>query len=90
MNSASRLIFGIALVCVGGFFGLRGYEAVQPSTADQLLSAAERMTGLRAPNEWRSDKSEGYLLLGIATVCLIGGAAVMFGGDTGPTHRAPR
>ena len=81
------LLIGAVLVIVGLVLIAVGHGRIQPTLKDQAVGFLEQLTSSSAPAELKSDKSAGYLTMGIGALLVVGGiglfAACRPGGATG-------
>jgi len=67
------LVIGCVLVIVGLVLIVVGHGRIQPTFQDQTVGLLERLTSSSAPPELKSDKSPGYLTMGIGALLVVGG-----------------
>jgi len=58
------VLAGCVLVVAGAACLVLGYQRLQPTVVDQLVSVAEQITGEQMPVDVQSSKQEAYLFLG--------------------------
>jgi hypothetical protein len=69
--SKVRTIVGGILLVVGMVVGVKGVQRLQLTPGDEIIKV------LNLPRGWMSDKSEGYMLIGIAALCVGGGVMIL-------------
>ncbi len=67
------VIVGGILVVLGLILSSVGYDKIQPTMLETVVSFAEKVSGQPAPDELHPSKTPGYLLLAL------GGASVVTG-----------
>lgn len=73
MMRAEFVIAGCVLVVVGLILSSVGYEKVEPTPLENVVTFVEKLSGQKAPDELHSSKRNGYILLSL------GGASVIVG-----------
>lgn len=73
MIRSEFVIVGCILVVLGFILLSVGYDKIQATPLEKVVTFVERVSGEKAPDELRSSKTNGYILL------LIGGASVVTG-----------
>lgn len=67
------IIVGCILVVVGSAISIVGYNKIQPTAMDSVVTFMEDLSGEEAPPEAKSNKSGGYALLGGGVLCFLAG-----------------
>lgn len=67
------IIVGCILVAVGLAICIVGYNKIQPTAMDSVVTFMEDLSGEEAPPEAKSNKSGGYALLGGGVLCFLAG-----------------
>ena len=62
---------------VGLALCLFGYQRTQPTLADTAVGLIEQLSSAEAPQDLKSDKSQGYLLLGVGAVSFFTGLGMI-------------
>ncbi len=67
------VIVGCILVALGIILSSIGYDKIQPTMLENVVSFAEKVSGQPAPDDLHPSKTSGYLLLAL------GGGSVVTG-----------
>jgi hypothetical protein len=81
MGHREVVIAGLVLMVVGVGLGIVGYEMLQPTMADQAVSALESLSRTKAPPGLKSDHTSAYLLLGLGGIAVLGGVVLVLRPD---------
>lgn len=73
MMRGEFVIVGCILVALGLILSSVGYDKLQPSTLENVVSFTEQVSGQRAPEELRPPKTTGNLLLTLGGVVVVAG-----------------
>ncbi len=73
MMRSEFVLVGCILVVLGFILSIVGYDKIQATPLENVVTFVERVSGKKAPDELRSSKTNGYILL------LFGGASVVTG-----------
>lgn len=73
MIRSEFVLVGCILVALGLILASVGYDKIQPSTLENVVTFTEKVSGQKAPDELHPPKTSGYLLL------VLGGASVVTG-----------
>ncbi|MBI3894338.1 MAG: hypothetical protein HY313_00255 [Acidobacteria bacterium] len=73
MIRAEFILIGCILVVLGIIISSIGYDKIQPTMLENVVSFAEKVSGQVAPDELHQSKTSGYLLLAL------GGGSVVTG-----------
>jgi hypothetical protein len=77
MVRAEFVVVGVILVALGLSLMSTGYDRLQPSTLENVVSFAEAVSGQKAPEELHPPKTSGYLLLALGGVVVVAGLGVI-------------
>ncbi len=77
MVRSEFIIIGCILVLVGGVLCYVGYNKMQPTEVDQVISFAEDIMGENAPSDWKSSKREGYIFIASGGVVFLAGLVLI-------------
>ena len=69
------VVVGAILVILGFSLLSTGYDKLQPSTLESVVSFAEGVSGQKAPEELHPPKTSGYVLLSLGGVATVAGLA---------------
>ena len=95
MMRTEFVIVGCILVLAGLALCIFGYQKTQPTLADTAVSLLEQLSNQKAPQDLKSDKTEGYVLLGLGLAAFLAGIGIIvrsripsvtIGGGTEPRH----
>ena len=73
MVRAEFILAGCILIILGVILAMNGYDAIQSTTLDTIVSVAETISGQKAPDALHHSRSQGYALL------TGGGVAILVG-----------
>lgn len=71
------IIGGCLLAGVGVFLAILGYQDLQPTTVDQIVSFAAELTGEKIPVESQHTSERGYLLLAAGGIAFLAGVLLI-------------
>lgn len=77
MMRTEFVIVGCVLIAVGLGLCVFGYQKTQPTLADSAVGLLEQLSNQKAPQELKSDKTPGYLFLGIGVIAFLAGIGMI-------------
>jgi len=83
MRGEFVLVGGI-LVALGLILSSVGYDKLQPTTLENVVSFAEQVSGQKAPEELHPPKTSGYVLLALGGVAVAAGLGFIIRSRTPP------
>lgn len=84
MIRSEFVIVGCILVVLGFILLSVGYDKIQATPLDKVVTFVERVSGEKAPDELRSSKTNGYILLLIGGVSVVTGLGFILSSRTPP------
>jgi len=73
------VIVGVILVIIGLGLCLFGYQKTQPTLTDTAVGLLEQLSHQKAPEDLKSDKTTGYLMMAVGGGLLLAGIGVILG-----------
>jgi len=82
MMRTEFVLAGCVLVVVGLGLCILGYQRTQPTLTDSAVSLLEQLSNQKAPEELKSDKTQGYVFLGIGAIAFLTGLGMIIASRT--------
>lgn len=79
------VVLGCILVLVGIGICVFGYQKTQPTLADAAVGLLEQLSQRKAPQDLKSDKTGGYVLMGVGGVVFVVGVGLILSSRTTPS-----
>jgi len=87
MIRTEYLVVGCILAVFGLGLSFVGYQKTQPTIADTAVGLIEQLSKQRAPQGVKSDKTQGYVFMGVGGVAFLAGIGMVMTSRTKPTGR---
>jgi hypothetical protein len=81
------VLVGCILVVLGVILSSVGYDKIQPTAVERVVTFVEKISGQNAPDSLHSSKTGGYLLLLFGGVSAIAGLGMILRSRTAPEER---
>jgi hypothetical protein len=78
MIRSEFVIIGGILVVLGLIISSIGYDKIQPTMLENVVTFTETVSGQNAPDELHPSKMSGYLLIALGGVSVVAGLGFIF------------
>ena len=87
MVRSEFILTGCILVLVSLVLATSGYDRIQPTPIENLVSFTEQVTGTVAPANIHAPKTMGYILLVSAGIAFVGGLGFILNSRASPSQK---